>query len=79
MKTWYEANMSGDQGLVIDEATGANIAVVYDKANAKLIAAAPDLLEALEALLIVCKEAQCSDSYWLYKQARAAIQKATGE
>ena len=44
-------------------------------ANARLIAAAPDLLEALQAVL-----ANCMDSKGLadaYKQARAAIAKAT--
>lgn len=41
---WYGANVSGGQGLVCDEKTGRNIAVVYDKKDTQLIAAAPDLL-----------------------------------
>ena len=48
---------------------------IDQEANARLIAAAPDLLEALQAVL-----ANCMDSKGLadaYKQARAAIAKAT--
>jgi len=47
-RKWYEAKMGNHQGLIVDEKTGANIAVVYDKKDAPLIAAAPDLAEALE-------------------------------
>jgi len=36
--------MGNHQGLIVDETTGENIAVAYDKANAPLIAAAPELL-----------------------------------
>lgn len=43
------------------------------KANARLIAAAPDLLEALEQI------AWSNDSKWQADCARAAIKKATGE
>lgn len=52
-RTWYVARMSNahDQGLVIDEATGANIAVTYASKDTPLIAAAPELLAALEALV----------------------------
>ena len=48
--SWFTANMGNHQGLVIDEDTGRNIAVCYDKADAPLIAAAPKLLAA-------CREA----------------------
>lgn len=44
----YRSINAADQGLVIDQNTGANIAVVYDGNNAALIAAAPELLAALE-------------------------------
>lgn len=47
---WYVAKTSNDQGLVISEVTGANIAVTYDKKDAPLIAAAPELLKALTEL-----------------------------
>lgn len=46
--TWYVAETGNHQGLIIDEKTGANIAVVYDKKHASLIAAVPRLLAALE-------------------------------
>ena len=49
-RTWYEANMSGDQGLVIEDATGRSVAVTYDKEDAALVAAAPELLNALLAV-----------------------------
>ena len=52
VKSWYASNGSADQAIIIDEKTGANIAVVYDKVNAPLIAAAPDMLEAL----IMCRD-----------------------
>jgi len=44
---WYatRANSNG-HGFVIDEATGRNVAVAYDSADAPLLAAAPELLEA---------------------------------
>ena len=48
---WYVGNNSNDsQGLIIDENTGRNVAVTYDAKDAALIAAAPELLAALEAL-----------------------------
>jgi hypothetical protein len=44
---WYEANMGNDtQGLIIDSEDGRNVAVSYNKTDAPLIAAAPDLLRA---------------------------------
>lgn len=46
---WYAKPTSGDQALIIDERTGANIAVVYNKRHAPAIAAQPDVLEALIA------------------------------
>jgi hypothetical protein len=76
-----------DQGLVMDVETGTNIAVVYNgDAYTDLIAAAPELLEALKA----CVEA---NRRWAEIQggklqhcldeadtiARAAIAKAKGE
>ena len=44
---WYEAKTGNGQGLVVDERTGANVAVSYDKANARLIAAAPRMKDFL--------------------------------
>ena len=51
MKTsWHIGRTGNHQALVICEKTGKNIAVVYDKADAPLIAASPNLLAALERL-----------------------------
>lgn len=50
---------------------------VESRANARLIAAAPDLLEALQAMLVErSPAAQLSNAC---QQARSAIAKATGE
>jgi hypothetical protein len=51
-RAWY-TNTRRDalQGLVIEEETGRNVAVSYDPADAPLIAAAPDLLAAVESCL----------------------------
>ena len=49
---WYSKTSNPDspheQGLVIDENTGANIAVSYNPKHAPLIAAVPALLRAVE-------------------------------
>ena len=50
VRTWYEAKTGNHQGLVIEEGTGRNVAVAYDKADARLIAAAPALLAALKTV-----------------------------
>jgi hypothetical protein len=51
--TWYEAKTGNHQGLVVDENTGENIAVIYDKADTAFIVKScnshEDLLEALKA------------------------------
>ena len=57
-----------------------NIIRAEAKANARLIAAAPDLLEALRELLAACKDASfASDPFDAVPNARAAIAKATTE
>ena len=40
---WYEAKMAGDQGLIINELTGENIAITYKKENAAFIVKACNL------------------------------------
>ena len=78
-KEWYVASTMNDQGLIIEEGTGRNVAVCYDKKDGELIAAAPELLEALEHLLwqhdnnkgVLCGMA--------LQDARAAIAKAKGD
>lgn len=53
---WYEAGTGNHQGLVISEATSANVAVAYDKKDGRLIAAAPDLYDALAWIVTFCAE-----------------------
>ena len=51
-ESWYAANMgNGSRGLIVDEKTGANIAVAYDRKHAPLLAAAPAMYEALKDAL----------------------------
>jgi len=51
-RRWYEAKMGDQQGLIISEVTGENIAVTYKKENAAFIVKAcnlhDELVEALE-------------------------------
>lgn len=48
---WYVGKTGNHQGLVIEEGTGRNVAVAYDKADAQLLAAGPELLEAAKMML----------------------------
>lgn len=50
-QNWYHKNQGNGQGLIIDEATGRNVAVAYDGKDAQLLAAAPQLLDALQQCL----------------------------
>lgn len=51
----------------------------YQQANANLIAAAPDLLEALQELAFLCEHDEGCRELTEYKRAKAAISKALGE
>lgn len=52
---------------------------ITSAANARLIAAAPDLLEACAAIVAWCdKNPPSGDALYCIQQARAAIAKATG-
>lgn len=58
---WYVGKTGNHQGLVIEERTGRQVAVSYDKQDGPLLAAAPELVAALretEAALTVAQ------SYW---------------
>lgn len=46
-KQWYVGRTGNHQGLVCEEKTGKNIAVTYDKADAPLVALAPEMYECL--------------------------------
>lgn len=82
---WYESKTGSHQGLIIAEETGENIAVSYKKENAALIAAAPELLAALELCLKNSEFRRASgvESGPMIEReievARAAIAKARGE
>lgn len=89
--SWYVASTGNHQALVIDEQTGRDIAVCYDKKDAPLVAAAPDLLEACQRIEFAarCRESTQGDPCRLLEvqaelraaatQARAAIAKAEGK
>jgi hypothetical protein len=71
---WTGQITSSDQGLIIDDETGRNIAVAYDPKHTSLIASTPDLLKALEIIA-----AGNTDPDRMVDIARAAIDKTTGE
>lgn len=45
---WYAKANSSGQGLVIEEGTGRTVAVAYDQKDTALLAAAPDMKEAMK-------------------------------
>jgi hypothetical protein len=76
---WYTKTKERDaQGLIYSESTGANIAVSYDPRNANLIAAAPDMLAALELIADVWDQHGIETDQH-ETEVRAAIAKAKGK
>ena len=73
---WYavETRNLHYQGLVIEEGTGRNIAVSYEGKDAILLAAAPDMLEALEAIKVFAPDTATH----IHAICDAAIEKARG-
>jgi hypothetical protein len=47
-QSWHAADTGNHQGLIIDDETGRNVAVVYDKNDSTLISQAPELLRSLK-------------------------------
>jgi hypothetical protein len=79
-ETWYASKACSRQGLVADEATGANIAVVYDDKHTNLIAAAPDLLREMERLVTYYESEETRpEAVAKLRDSRAAIAKARGD
>lgn len=84
---WPTINAEDPTNYRIDASTHDITAWVDEEANARLIAAAPDLLEALESLVAAVSEIEdlehdqfgCDDEHCPLCQARAAISKATGK
>jgi adenine-specific DNA methylase len=80
MNNWYVANIGNDhQGLVIEEGTGRNVAVAYDKADATLLASAPEMLQALEALLWQWDNNDKQLCGMALQDARAAVNNVKGK
>jgi len=77
-QSWYAPKSSNHQGTIVNEGDGRTVAVAYDKADAPLIAAAPELLEALQTILSYHDKDEIDDN-WQLKEASAAIAKARGE
>jgi hypothetical protein len=79
---WYgKKSAARGQGLVISERDGRNIAVTYDTRDTDLVAAAPELLKALDILVraVDVKKLNPLVVFIAIEKALYAIEKATGE
>jgi hypothetical protein len=63
--------------MIWSEGTGKDVAVAYDKKDVALIAAAPELLEACKAALLMTDGANPAHEA-IHRQVNAAITKAEG-
>ena len=84
MKNWYITSTTNCAGhaVVADEDTGRTVAVVYDKKDAALVAAAPKLLAALEEVADIWNDlySNAADPYekLAWRKANEAIKEAKG-
>lgn len=67
-----------ENGMVTQDKTAAHIAQPINKEDGCLIAAAPDMLEALQKITEVMYAYNNAEAAFMYDLARAAIHKATG-
>jgi hypothetical protein len=79
---WIAAKTLG-QGLVISENTGDNVAVTYDSKDRNIVAAAPDMYEALQEIASLLEEHPevtqgNSKVHYCFYKAINAINKAKG-
>lgn len=85
MANWYQARTSAGQGLVACDESGRNVAVTYDAADAPLVAAAPAMLAALQAIeaneyvMRLLQSQLDGTGAHICGNVRAAIAAATGE
>ena len=79
---WWAKLSSAAQGILSSETTGETVAVSYHPRDARLIAAAPDLLEACERLLRIAPDLWGKDAQeWprIMDRIESSISKAKGE
>ena len=76
---WYKSSTGNHQGLICSEDGGENIAVSYDKKDADLIAAAPELLAELKDALRIFERDRVSARPEQYRKIRDVIAKAEGK
>lgn len=70
--------IGGADGKEVGNAFAPGRPAVEQEANARLIAAAPDLLEALESILLIKPTPAQTLNWELYEAAQTAISKAKG-
>ena len=81
--SWNDHMVEGQNGEEIIWQDGPHNTPTINEANARLIAAAPDLLEALEDLILLAQAVMHENGGYMVddelSDARAAIAKAKGE
>lgn len=78
IRIWTQDEFHGNLVCAMSPETPAAVQGHEAFANARLIAAAPDLLEALKNLYTACTATDFNEHWESYKEAQDAITKATG-